>query len=1263
MMSTCWVNRTLFNGDYTDADYYKNYPTIYHLRKHLMESEQKEDIRLVYLALHNIVKCRGNFIHQDNKNLSASNANADSAVDDFVHAIDDFCEIADINVGVDETMLRKALSDTSLYRSAKEEAIKACLQVEGQYALFKTLPANVAKAIVGKVADFSGVFGMEKFTEYKLSLKSEDKVDEFLELIPDEFLSLFEAIHGLYSAYILGGLLQADTLSGSMIIKYQKHANDLEVLQDLVKRYLPQSYDEFFRGPKDEDGTYIPSLANGYTAYILGESHLSQDDLYSFIKNAFASCADAMATSECQQMFLDMDEGTFLTKPKNRNNGTIPFQLHLEEMDRILDIQGAYYPFLLENREKIKSLVSFRIPYYVGPLNSRPNPTGSRDFAWSVRKEGKGLEKVYPWNWEEIIDKDASAEEFIKRMTGQCTYLYGEEVLPRCSLLYEEFCVLNELNSVKWNKDGENFHRFELSLCQELVNEVFKRRKSISHRAVSEWLGKKGFFNITLRGTQDDGKFVSQLSSYNDFRKILGVEDIDERDISMVEELILWCTVFEDREILKRKVNQKYRERLTPAQVKQVCSKRYTGWGRLSKKFLTGLVGAVDGGARTSVMDVMRNYGDGRGNPLNLMEILNNKEFGFGVAIETYNKEQNALNEISVQDIAGSPALKRGVNQSLRIVQEIISIAGHAPEKICVEVTREDNPRKKGVRTDSRYKQMENAYKAFKRENPEIYRELQKNKDNLSDDRLMLYFAQMGKSLYSGRPLSIDRLSQYQIDHILPQSYIKDDSFDNRALVLADENERKLDSMLLDDSIINSQKKWWAALRGAELMSEKKFNNLTRREVRDRQLEGFVNRQLVETSQVVKNVTTIMQMRYPDTRVVPVKAAMSSGLRDKCGFIKCREVNDYHHAHDAYLACQIDRFVNCRYPKLADGFDLTVFKRFIRSTSQEYQKTHRLTGTAGFIVESFQKSGFDKETGEIFKDDAFPWDAESEIKRIRRCFNYKDCFISHMPEITSGKFWDETIYSPKDPRKGKNLEIPLKNSSKEGKVEQYLDPAEYGGPSGKDYAYFFFFETTDAKGKQKVFFEGVPLFVASHVAADPGALEEYARLLTEKTGCTFVRVLKRRVFKYQKIELDGSELYVTGYKEVRNAREIALSENQIELLVRVLGQGGYDASSANELYLTLLAKLDVLCPRLSAQMGMHAYEEGFLGLAPADKGKVLSEMLAIINGSKNMVDISAVGGAKFAGCMQLKLANLAQNLVFVDGSVTGMFERRSTLEL
>ena len=48
---------SLFNdAHYTDKDYYKEYPTIYHLRQDLLTNENPHDVRLVYLAISHIIK-------------------------------------------------------------------------------------------------------------------------------------------------------------------------------------------------------------------------------------------------------------------------------------------------------------------------------------------------------------------------------------------------------------------------------------------------------------------------------------------------------------------------------------------------------------------------------------------------------------------------------------------------------------------------------------------------------------------------------------------------------------------------------------------------------------------------------------------------------------------------------------------------------------------------------------------------------------------------------------------------------------------------------------------------------------------------------------------------------------------------------------------------------------------------------------------------------------------------------------------------------
>ena len=63
----------LFNDEqYKDKDYFDEFPTIYHLRKALIENKKTYDIRLVYLALHHLIKHRGHFLFQGNLSQATS---------------------------------------------------------------------------------------------------------------------------------------------------------------------------------------------------------------------------------------------------------------------------------------------------------------------------------------------------------------------------------------------------------------------------------------------------------------------------------------------------------------------------------------------------------------------------------------------------------------------------------------------------------------------------------------------------------------------------------------------------------------------------------------------------------------------------------------------------------------------------------------------------------------------------------------------------------------------------------------------------------------------------------------------------------------------------------------------------------------------------------------------------------------------------------------------------------------------------------------
>ena len=105
-------------------------------------------------------------------------------------------------------------------------------------------------------------------------------------------------------------------------------------------------------------------------------------------------------------------------------------------------------------------------------------------------------------------------------------------------------------------------------------------------------------------------------------------------------------------------------------------------------------------------------------------------------------------------------------------------------------------------------------------------------------------------------------------------------SLPNKALVLREENQRKTDAMLLDPAIrVTHVGLLLRALHDAGLIGDKKFKSLMRSSVNENAMRGFIARQLVETNNG-ERPQSLLSAKYPDAKILPVKANMSHNLRE-----------------------------------------------------------------------------------------------------------------------------------------------------------------------------------------------------------------------------------------------------------------------------------------------------------------------------------------------------------------------------------------------
>ena len=171
-------------------------------------------------------------------------------------------------------------------RSKKAEGIKDLIKVDTSDASANgKLAKGISNAIVGLKCEFVDVFGEFEGEATKFELSDDEKLEALNAVCPDDCVELLEAICGVYSAYVLQGLLtyaEGKTISHNMIAKYDCYKRDLETLKSLVRDYAPESYGNFFRGATYHDSNaddpshdYDVSKAKGYTAYDLHKLSLS----------------------------------------------------------------------------------------------------------------------------------------------------------------------------------------------------------------------------------------------------------------------------------------------------------------------------------------------------------------------------------------------------------------------------------------------------------------------------------------------------------------------------------------------------------------------------------------------------------------------------------------------------------------------------------------------------------------------------------------------------------------------------------------------------------------------------------------------------------------------------------------------------------------------------------------------------------------------------------------------------------------------------
>ena len=1248
------------DADYTDKDYHAEYPTIFHLRKELIHNRDAHDVRLVYLAVLNIFKHRGHFLNNGLTTDSNFSIKVDDAWEDLNIAYEALYGEMFAEANGDEIVA--VLSSQDKNRSAKLDEILSMLQINKKKDKQK---AEVLKLICGLKSEAKKLFSDSIF-EDKIEIcfsdiSYEDKAPEIAEAIGEDKYSLIQAVKAVSDIGMLAGILcGCEYISDAQVLKYEKHAEDLKRLKKIIRKYgTSKQYNSLFRS--NEDGSYSAYVSTLYSGSKQRHSFKkrSADDFYATVKKILKNCEGVESDNDYKLIESDMANGTFMPKQLTVANRIIPNQVYLHELKAILGNAEHYLPFLKEKDEggrtvtdRICALFSFQIPYYIGPVSEQSEIGGGN--GWVVRKE-QG--KVLPWNLEDKIDTAATSQRFIERLIRRCTYISDEMVLPKASLEYERFMVLNEINNLKI--DG---WKISVSLKQDIYHDLYEKGKKVTRKQLVKYLMNRGFIDSDDQVSGIDVELHQYLSSYGKFYPIFGdaLNTVAGKD--MVEEIIRLSTIYgESKHLLKKKLEEKFGDRISDENtIKRILKFTFKDWGNLSKRFLE-LEGCEDEvGEIVPMIEMMWRTES------NMMELINNPKYTYMQSLEEHQRKGlKQLTEWKAEDLDDyyfSAPVKRMVWQTLRVINEIEKVTGSAPKRIFVKMYRK--PKDKDKRADFETKKFLTLYKNITEEDDEWHKHWEDiiNKaatsGNIRRKKMQLYLSQMGRCMYTGRAIDLKDLFDddlYNIDHIYPRHYTKDDNIDNNlVLVYKPVNESKTDSYPIDEDIRSSMAGYWKLLRTRKLINDEKYRRLTdNKPLTDEQKAEFIAGQLVETYQATKGVAEILNGIYPSwkTTVIYTKAANISDFRRKYQIHRSTIVNDFYHAHDAYLTIVVGNVYYVKFTKSPLSF---IKNDYAKDRKKNHYNLERM------FAWDVKRGGETAWIGNGTDDQK----VQGSLITVKHMLSKQTPIMTRLPITGHGAISKATIYSAK--RAKTTGYLPIKSSD-----PRMQDVTRYGGYTSISTAYFALIES-GKEGKRVRTLEAVPVYLADRIHGDL-ELEDYC---SEILGLINPSVKIRKIRQHSLININGYYAYISGVTGnsliLRNAVPLIMSNSEmlyakkIEKAVNgIVEENVVSAENNIRFYDTLIKKhVETIYssrPNYVGQKLMNA-RSSFVKLSINDQCFVLYQMLLLSSMGQGIADLTLIGESKSTGALRMtKDVSKKARIELINQSVTGLWEKRINL--
>lgn len=502
-------------------------------------------------------------------------------------------------------------------------------------------------------------------------------------------------------------------------------------------------------------------------------------------------------------------------------------------------------------------------------------------FSQRAFEEGPGEESPYAGNQ-------------IEKMVGKCTFEKEEKRASKATYTFELFNLWQKINSIGILQDGmkrrltDDERNKLFALCHKTEKIDYKRiRKELE-------LGQDALFSNLTYGQKEveevEAAKFQYLPVYHEMRRAF--DKISKNHVLQISntqrDLIGTAITYYKTD---DKIQQALLEgNFSKEEINAILGmKNFSKFGSLSVKAMQKVIPYLEKGLTYDKACEQAGY-DFRAH-----NVAEKKKYLPKLPQNTY-------------DIT-SPVVKRAINQTIKVVNEIIKRHG-SPAAVNIELAREMSKSFKDR------KRIEKEQKDNAAQNQRIYDEI-KDTFHVAQPsgqdivKYKLWQEQDCKCVYTGQPIKAENLfvpGYYEVDHIIPYSISFDDSYTNKVLVLTKANRDKGNRIPMQyvankeeyeirvNTLIKNRAKREKLLK--PILTEEDMGEMKQRSLQDTQ---FITRFMMN---YIRDYLLFDEAYDRKQRVTAVNGRVTAYMRKRWGINKVREDGDLHHSVDAVVvAC------------------------------------------------------------------------------------------------------------------------------------------------------------------------------------------------------------------------------------------------------------------------------------------------------------------------------------------------------------------------